>query len=112
MKTPLRAFLALGITCAAFAAGAQPAPQALVVRTTTTYGCSSSESGECRFILYSVDCREGAARDGHPPPGCTYALFAEFSLKVGESKTFDPIPPNVKQCQPRNGRLVFPDCTR
>jgi hypothetical protein len=112
MKTMLRAFLALVLTCAAFAAGAQPAPQPLLARTTTTYGCSSSESGECRFILYTSDCRKGGARDAHPSVGCTYALFAEFSLKVGESKTFDPIPPNVKQCQPRNGRLVFPDCAR
>lgn len=112
MNTTLPAVLALTSILASSLAIAQPAQprQAIVIRTTSTYSCGSSPAGECRFLLYTSDCREAGIRNGHPSLACTHEVFAEFSLKPGESKTFDRMPPGVKQCQPRNGRLVFPGC--
>ncbi|CAN7569742.1 hypothetical protein [Massilia sp. LjRoot122] len=113
MYTRLRACLALALALPAMIASAQTAQQPQqprVIRITTTYSCGSSPAGQCPFLLYTSDCKEAGARNGHPSLVCTHEVFAEFSLKPGESKTFDRIPPGVKQCQPRNGRLVFPDC--
>jgi hypothetical protein len=110
MTTTLRVSLALVLGFATFAAGAQPARQPMVVRTTATYSCGSSPAGGCAFLLYTSDCKEAGVKNGHPSLLCTHEVFAEFRLKPGESKTFDSMPPGVKQCQPRNGRLVFPEC--
>ena len=110
MTTTLRVSLGLALIFSTFTAGAQTARQPIVVRTTTTYSCGSSPAGGCPFLLYTSDCKETGVRNGHPVLACTHEVFADFSLKPGESKTFDPIPPHVKQCQPRNGRLVFPEC--
>ena len=106
----LRASLALAMAFTASIATAQPAKQPLVVRTTSTYSCGSSPAGECAFLLYTSDCKEAGLKNGYPSVLCTHEVFAEFRLKPGESKTFDRMPSGVKQCQPRNGRLVFPEC--
>ncbi|MCC2958106.1 hypothetical protein LK542_21005 [Massilia sp. IC2-477] len=103
----LAAFLAL----AGATASAQPTMQ-LGGRTTATYSCGAGLLGECAFLLYASDCKEAAVKNGSPSLVCTHAVFAEFKLKNGESKTFTDLPPNVKQCQARNGKLSFPDCMR
>ncbi len=108
-----RASLALALGFAAAAVNAQQAQQprqAFVLRTASTYTCQQSPAAPCQFLLYHTDCKEAGVKNGYPALACSVAVFAEFSLKPGESKTFDPIPHNVKQCQPRNGRLVFPEC--
>lgn len=102
----------LALTLGASFASAQPAKQPVVVRTTSTYSCGTGPGGECAFLLYTSDCKEAGVRNGYPALVCTHEVFAEFTLKEGESKTFDRMPPGVKQCQPRNGKLVFPDCMR
>lgn len=93
----LRVSLGLALIFSTFAAGAQTARQPIAVRTKTTYSCGSSPAGGCAFLPYTSDCKEVGARNGHPVLACTHEVFADFSLKPGESKTFDPIPPNVKQ---------------
>lgn len=112
MNATLPVCLALALSLAAPLAAAQPAQprQAAVVRTTTTYSCGSSPSGGCDFLLYSSDCKEAGVKNGHPALACTHEVYAEFRLKPGESKTFERMPAGVKQCQPRNGRLAFPEC--
>jgi hypothetical protein len=104
--------LAAGLLLATASAIAQTAQQPRVVRTSSTYSCGASPQGECAFLLYTSDCREGEARNGAPSLVCTHALFARFTLKPGESKHFADLPPGVKQCQAQNGKLVFPDCMR
>ncbi len=105
-------FLAAVLVLCAAAASAQPIQQAGAGRTTSTYSCGAGLLGECPFLLYTSDCKEAPARNGQPSLVCTHTVFAEFKLKNGESKTFNDMPPNVKQCQPRNGKLSFPDCLR
>lgn len=111
MKTIFRTGFALGLSLAVTTAGAQPAQkQPLLVRTSASYSCGAGPSSGCPFLLYTSDCKEGAVKNGYPSLVCTHEVFAEFTLKPGESKKFDSLPPNVKQCQPRNGRLAFPEC--
>lgn len=113
MKTSLHASLALALALAATIAAAEPARQPSQGRSTTTYSCGASPAGACSYLLYTSDCKDGAVKNGHPALVCTHEVFAEFSLKPGESKTFDRLPPGVKQCQPRKGGLlVFADCMR
>ena len=114
MPTTLRPCLILAaiLALSTAAASAEPVQLAGSTRTTSTYSCGAGLFGECPFLLYTSDCKEAPARNGHPSLVCTHAVFAEFKLKNGESKTFKDIPPNVKQCQPRNGKLSFPDCLR
>lgn len=112
MKTTRRASLALALIIAAAMASAQPPQQSRAPRTTVTYKCGASPAGACPFLLYTSDCKEAGVRNGYPSLVCTHEVFAEFSLKPGQSKTFDQLPPGVKQCQARNGKLAFPDCMR
>ena len=108
-------FLAAVLALSASLAGAQPAKPiqpASVSRTTSTYTCNGSPLGECAFLLYASDCKEAGVRNGSPSLVCTHSLFAEFTLKTGETKTFQDLPAGVKQCQPRDGKLAFPDCMR
>lgn len=104
--------LAACVALAGAAAFAHAGQEPRVVRTSTTYSCGASNKGECAFLLYSSDCREGEVRNGAPSLTCTHAVFAQFTLKPGEAKHFPDIPPGIKQCQAKNGRLVFPDCMR
>ena len=85
----------------------------LVTEGTSTFRCGGSPSGECAFLLYSSECHEGSLKNGHPVLVCTHELISEFSLKVGESKTFNNLPANVKKCESRpNVKPKFPDCVR
>lgn len=93
-------------------ASAQQARPTGGTRTTSTYSCAASPMGQCAFLLYTSDCKEGPLTNGHPTLVCKHAVVANFMLKPGESKTFQDLPPNTKQCQPRNGKLAFPDCMR
>ncbi|MEH6434494.1 hypothetical protein [Massilia sp. DD77] len=87
-------------------------------RTTTTVGddgsyrCDASPSGECFFLLYGSDCKDGPARNGAPTLECTHFLVREFTLKAGESRKFDDLPAKVEMCITFNGKLRFPDCKR
>lgn len=110
--TPVRYALALALGFASLAASAQPATLQLGGGTTSTYSCGASPAGACAFLLYTSTCRETGVRNGHPSLVCNHEVFAAFTLKPGESKTFDRLPAGVKQCRPRNGKLVFPDCMR
>lgn len=104
--------LAAGLALATATAVAEVGQQPRVARTSSTYTCGGSPLGECAFVLYTSDCREGPLKNGAPTLECIHALFAQFKLKNGESKHFPDLPPGVKQCQPREGKLVFPDCMR
>lgn len=104
--------LSAALASAAAIAGGEPARQPPQGRTTTTYSCGASPAGACSYLLYTSDCKEGAVKNGYPALVCTHEVFAEFSLKPGESKTFDRLPPGVKQCQLPKGRKVFADCMR
>jgi len=90
-------------------ASAQPAQNA---PTTMTYHCSANSDEECKYFLYRSDCKEAPARNGHPSLVYTHTVISQFSLKVGESKTFQDLPPNTAICSPLGGRLVFRDCIR
>lgn len=90
-------------------ANAQPAQSA---RTAVTYYCSASSHGECKYILYRSDCKDGPANNGHPSLVCTHTVVAQFSLKAGESKSFRDLPPNTTVCNPHEGRSAFRDCIR
>lgn len=49
----------------------------------------------------------------HPVLLCTNKFITEFSLKVGESKVINNLPPNFKQCNvPPNVKPKFPECAR
>jgi len=111
MKT-ISSLLAACLALASASAFAQTGQQPRVVRTSSTYTCGTSPLGECAFLLYTSDCREGEVKNGAPSLVCTHALFAQFKLKNGESKHFADMPPGVKQCEAKNGKLVFPGCMR
>jgi len=109
---PASYVLALSLGFATFAASAQSDKLQAGGRTTSTYSCGASPQGACSFLLYTSDCKEAGVRNGHPSLVCTHEVFAAFTLKPGESKTFDRMPAGVKQCQPKGDRLVFPECMR
>lgn len=92
---------------------AQAAPAPLASKTSSTYRCDSSASGECAILLYSSECTESDMKNQHPVLLCTHAFITEFSMKVGESRSVEGLPSNVKQCNaPPNVKPKFPDCAR
>jgi hypothetical protein len=88
-----------------------PAP--IVKASSMTFRCDSSASGECAFLLYTSECKEGGLKNDHPVLLCTHEFLTEFTLKAGESKAINKLPPNVRQCNlPPNVKPKFPDCVR
>lgn len=116
MKTTQKvAILLLSLVAATGSAVAfSQAPTTPVVKkNSATYRCDSSPSGECAFLLYSSTCTDGPLKNGHPVLLCTHEFFSEFSLKVGESRVLENLPPIIKQCSaPPNSKPKFPDCVR
>jgi hypothetical protein len=115
MKVAFRAglvSLSLAATLGGMSVLAQTAPP-IVKASSMTFRCDSSASGECAFLLYSSECKEGGLKNDHPVLLCTHEFLSEFSLKAGQSKAINNLPPNVKQCNlPPNVKPKFPDCVR
>jgi hypothetical protein len=115
MKASSRASLIL-ISLAAvlgIASALAQTPAPIVMDKSMTFRCDSSASGECAFLLYTSECKEGSLKNDHLVLLCTQEYLTEFSLKVGESKAIKNLPPNVKQCNlPPNAKPKFPDCAR
>ncbi|WP_281913996.1 hypothetical protein [Massilia varians] len=92
---------------------AQAGSTPVIKKTSATYRCDRSPSGECAFLLYSSTCLDGPLKNGHAVLLCTHEFLAEFSLKVGESRTMEDLPTSVKQCgAPPDAKPRFPDCAR
>jgi len=83
--------LALSVIASSSVTFAQPVSDPLIKKTSATYRCDSSPSGECAFLLYASTCTDGPLKNGYPVLLCTNEFVSEFSLKVGESRVIENI---------------------
>ncbi|MDT8999059.1 hypothetical protein RQP53_07250 [Paucibacter sp. APW11] len=76
----------------------------------TRFQCVQSPSGDCNYALFTSRCQSVDGDSGKPTTSCTYQVFEEFSVAVGDTREVKNLPSNYKQCMKGGGRPQIPNC--